>query len=520
MRILVLGGTSFVGRAIVEEALRHGTDVTIFSRGRTGTSLFPAVPRLAGDRDTGDYAALREGSWDAVVDVSGYVPRHVWQAMDALGDRAGRYLFISSHAVYRDEGLQPGSDEETPRREPLRDTENLAGGNYGRLKVACEDDVTARYGSRATIVRPGKVAGPHDWQDGLIYYVRRAARGGRLALPADPRQPVQVIDSRDLARLVVCLLTDSRPGAFHAVGPASPTTLGGLIETCARVAGTEVEVVPVPPGTAPAFFPLIRPVWATQQRSAARARLAGMPATPLEVTVADVLAWDRQRGEPPLTRGFSPEQERTVLAQAEGGAPLCMRLRRPVVGTLSAAAVGLQDRLEFGHPRVAGAVAVDVELPLERRRLVASPVDPLVERAERVGEPVRRATHDCGRRALHGRQVDRGKAVAFDGRAARDPQRSGEPKRQVLVGCVLVQGKGQPVEPHLVLRQRGVQPTRVSCSVCAASRARASAWRKRRIPRSCSTVTSSSISWPTSDNGTPRSRRTRMRCSRRTWSGV
>jgi nucleoside-diphosphate-sugar epimerase len=315
MRVLVLGGTSFVGRAIVDEALRAGAEVTIFGRGRTGTSLFPAVPRLVGDRDTGDYAALRGGSWDAVADVSGYVSRHVGQAMDALGDSVGRYLFISSHAVYRHEGLRPGSDENTTRRPPLRDTEDLAGENYGRLKVACEDDVTARYGSRATVVRPGKVAGPHDSQDGLTYYVRRSARGGRVALPADPQQPVQVIDSRDLARLVVCLLTDGRPGAFHAVGPASPVTLGGLIETCARAAGTDVEIVPVPPGTAPPFFPLVRPVWTTQQRSAARARAAGMPGTPLEVTAADVLAWDRQRGEPPLTRGFSSEQEAAALAQ-------------------------------------------------------------------------------------------------------------------------------------------------------------------------------------------------------------
>ena len=97
----------------------------------------------------------------------------------------------------------------------------LAGDNYGRLKVACEDDVAARYGDRATIVRPGKVAGPHDWQDGLTYWVRRAARGGPVAVPTDLAQPVQVIDSRDLARLVVQLLADDWPGAFHAVGPAS-----------------------------------------------------------------------------------------------------------------------------------------------------------------------------------------------------------------------------------------------------------------------------------------------------------
>jgi nucleoside-diphosphate-sugar epimerase len=315
VRILVLGGTAFVGRAIVEDALRSGAEVTLVGRGRTGTELFPGAPRLAGDRDTGDYSALADGRWDAVVDVSGYLPRHVGQAMDALGDRAGRYLFISSHAVYLKTEHEPDPTENAPRRSPLRDTEVLAGDNYGRLKVACEDDVLARYGDRATIVRPGKVAGPHDWQDGLTYWVRRAARGGRVAVPGDPEQPVQIIDSRDLARLVVRLLADDRPGAFHAVGPAEPVTLGGLIETCARVAGTQVEIVEVPPETAPAFFPLIRPVWATQQRSGTRAWAAGMPSTPLEVTVADVLAWDRERGEPPLTRGFTPEQEQAVLVQ-------------------------------------------------------------------------------------------------------------------------------------------------------------------------------------------------------------
>jgi 2'-hydroxyisoflavone reductase len=235
VRILVLGGTSFVGRAIVEDALRTGAEVTLFGRGKTAPDLFPDLTRLTGDRDTGDYAALGTGSWDAVVDVSGYVPRHVGQAMDALGERAGRYLFISSHAVYQLDGIGPGSTEDTPRRPPVRDTEELTGETYGPLKVACEDDVVARYGARATIVRPGKVAGPHDWQPGFTYWVRRAARGGRVAVPGDPQQPVQIVDSRDLARLVGQLLTDDRPGAFHAVGPATPVTLGELVQTCRSI---------------------------------------------------------------------------------------------------------------------------------------------------------------------------------------------------------------------------------------------------------------------------------------------
>jgi nucleoside-diphosphate-sugar epimerase len=197
VRILVLGGTSFVGRAVVEDALHGGAEVTLFGRGKTGPELFPglarligdrdALARLIGDRDAGDYTALNAGRWDAVVDVSGYVPRHVGQAMDVLGDRVGRYLFISSHVVYQQAGVGPGSTEETPRRPPIRDTEELDDRTYGPLKVACEDDVTARYGPRATIVRPGKVAGPHDSQDGLTYWMRRAsaARRGALALSFD-----------------------------------------------------------------------------------------------------------------------------------------------------------------------------------------------------------------------------------------------------------------------------------------------------------------------------------------------
>ncbi|MER7351985.1 NAD-dependent epimerase/dehydratase family protein [Nonomuraea dietziae] len=289
--------------------------MTLFGRGKTGTDLFPQLTRLIGDRDIGDYAALHDGTWDAVVDVSGYVPRHVAQSMDALRDRVGRYLFISSHAVYQRTGVGPGSDEDAPRRPQVRDTEELDDDTYGPLKVACEDDVMARYGSRATIVRPGKVAGPHDPSDMFTYWVRRASHGGPVALPADPKQPVQIIDSRDLARLVVRLLIDERPGAFNAVGPAEPTTLVALIETCARVAGTEVEIVPVSPDAVPPLFPLVRTNWPTQQRSSARARAAGMPATPLEVTAADVLAWDRERGEPPLRNGFSPTEERALLAQ-------------------------------------------------------------------------------------------------------------------------------------------------------------------------------------------------------------
>ena len=318
----MLGGTGFVGRAVVEDALAHGHDVTIFSRGRSGAALFPQVPRLVGDRDSDDYSALASpaaGSWDAVVDSSAYVPRHVNGAMDALGDRVGRYVFVSSHAVYTPRDVGPGSTEDTPRRAPVRDTEELLEETYGPLKVACEDDIQARFGERASIVRLGKVAGPHDPQNGLTYYVRRATAGGRLALPGRPEQPVQVIDSRDAARLMVRLIEDGRGGAFNAVGPGETVTLADVIHICARVAGTEVEIVPVPEQRAQnTFFPLIRPVeeWNRMQRDPARAVAAGMPQTPFATTVADVLAWDRERGTPPLKFGFTAEEEAKALAEA------------------------------------------------------------------------------------------------------------------------------------------------------------------------------------------------------------
>ena len=307
LRLLVLGGTVFVGRTIVEAALGQGWDVTIFSRGRTSADLFSDLDRRHGDRDLGHYASLDTGRWDAVVDVSGYTSRHVTDAMTELEGRVDRYVFISSHAVYQ-RGVGPGADESAPLRPALREgtdlltPEDLTDETYGPCKVACEEDVTARFGARSAIVRLGKVAGPHDASDSFTYWVRRAAEGGRIAVPGTPDQPVQVVDVRDAAALVLRVVADRRSGPVQAIGPAEPTTLGGLIRTCASVAGTEVELVPVPLERGGRMFPLVRPpdFWGSQQRSAARAHAWGMPATPLATTASDVLAWDRARGLPPL----------------------------------------------------------------------------------------------------------------------------------------------------------------------------------------------------------------------------
>jgi 2'-hydroxyisoflavone reductase len=320
MDALVLGGTSFVGRWIVQDLLSRGHRVTLFSRGQTGPGLFPDVERRVGDRQTGDYASLAGGRWDAVVDVSGYVPRHVGQALDALEGRTGRYLFISTGSVY--DATQVADDlgdlaEDCPRLAPWRETEEITGETYGRLKVACEDDLLARRAERATIVRPGIVAGPHDPTDRFTYWVRRASRGGRVALPGRPEQRVQVVDARDLARLVVLLLEQDRPGVFNAVGPWPSVTLAGLVRTCAL--GADLELVPV--GTTSVDFPLVAEDPAREvlfHRSAAAAHAVGMPMTPLEQTAADTLAWDLDRGQPPLVVGPTPEQEQELLASRGG----------------------------------------------------------------------------------------------------------------------------------------------------------------------------------------------------------
>jgi len=318
MDVLVLGGTSFVGRAVVAELLARGHAPTIFSRGLTNPDVFPDVPRRQGDRAQGDYSSIEGGRWDAVVDVSGYVPRHVDQAMTAVGDAAGRYLFISTVSVF-DIARAPesGLDEESPRLAAVRDTEEYGGPAYGALKVACEDDLIARLGVRATVVRPGIVAGPHDPTDRFTYWARRGALGGRVAVPGRLDQAVQVVDAGDLANLCVQLLEDDRTGFFNGVGPAVDVTLGELITTCAEAAGTSVELVPVAPVERAKGFPLVidDPSWDRMFRAnGSTARSAGLTTTPLVETARATAAWDLERGRPLIDRGFTPEQEAATLS--------------------------------------------------------------------------------------------------------------------------------------------------------------------------------------------------------------
>jgi 2'-hydroxyisoflavone reductase len=195
----------------------------------------------------------------------------------------------------------------------VRDTEEITGETYGPLKVACEDDVQSLHGSRATIVRPGIVAGPHDPTERFTYWVRRAAKGGRIAVPR-PEQPVQVIDSMDLARLVTTLLEKDQGGVYNAVGPWPAVTLGELVQVCVDAAGSQAELVPV---EAAPGFPLLLPpdgsVDVMFRRGADAAHAAGMPKTPLIETARAVLSWDKDRGEPEMPGVISADKEQELL---------------------------------------------------------------------------------------------------------------------------------------------------------------------------------------------------------------
>jgi 2'-hydroxyisoflavone reductase len=316
MRVLVLGGTQFLGRHTVTAALARGHEVTTFNRGRTRPELFPGVEKLHGDRD-GDLGALAGRSFDAVVDTSGYVPRVVRETLEALGE-VGHYTFVSSISVYADLGTPP--TESSPVRELERPTENWREA-YGELKADCEDVVRERFPG-AFVPRPGLIAGPWDPTGRFTYWPQRLAAGGRVLVPAPPDAAAQVVDARDLAGWIVRAAEDGLAGTYNAVD--RPLTRAELLETCRRTAGADAELVWVAPD-----FLLARgvgewlelPLWLASPEYAGMlsvdpspAFAAGLETRPLEETVRDTLAWV-ESGEAPTDTGagIDPARERRLL---------------------------------------------------------------------------------------------------------------------------------------------------------------------------------------------------------------
>ncbi len=326
MQLLILGGTVFLGRHIVEAALARGHQVTLFTRGQHHPDLFPTAEKLRGDRG-GHLAALAGRRWDAVIDTSGYVPRVVRASASLLADAVTHYTFISTLSVYA-EPIQPGADETAPVATlPDEGVEEVTGETYGPLKALCELAVTEAMPGRALIIRPGLLVGPHDPTDRFTYWPRRVTRGGTVLAPDRPDYPVQFIDARDLAAWTVQMIEAGRTGTYNATGPATPLTLGHLLEECRRVSGSNARVVWVDEafllqaGVAPwTDLPLWIAVGQTPQMAGLlalridRALTAGLSFRPLATTIRDTLAWDATRPADGERRaGLPPAREEELL---------------------------------------------------------------------------------------------------------------------------------------------------------------------------------------------------------------
>jgi 2'-hydroxyisoflavone reductase len=316
VRLLVLGGTRFVGRAIVEVALAAGHEATLFHRGRTNPDLFPGAEHVHGDRD-GGLDVLYGRAWDACIDTCGYVPRVVATSARSLRDVVGRYVFVSSISAYASFGQRPveGAPLAPP---PVPGVEEITGETYGGLKVACEQAVEAAFGERATLIRPGFVAGEHDPTGRLTYWARRGARGGEALVPASLAERLQTVDARDLATFVLRVIESDLGGAFNVTAPMPPGSLAEVLHAgeAAAVAALEVTVVDdgflldrdvangeLPLWAPPDEYPFVMDV------DVSRALAAGFAPRPLAETARGALAAPIVDGV-----GLPPEREAELLA--------------------------------------------------------------------------------------------------------------------------------------------------------------------------------------------------------------
>jgi 2'-hydroxyisoflavone reductase len=324
MRMLFVGGTRFVGRAIVEAAVTAGHEVTVLHRGSTQAEDLAGVEHLLADRDK-DLSILDGRRFDATVDVCAYVPRQVEQVAAALDGRGGHHVFVSTMSVYADTDT-PGLTEEAPLTEtPAPDVEEVTAETYGGLKVLCERAALAAYGpENLTVVRPTFVVGPNDYTFRFPRWVRRIAAGGEVLAPGPQGSPVQVIDARDQGAWVVRLAENFRPGMFNGIGTGLPFGFEDMLAAIQRAVGPDDSPLTwvdgdwlVEQGVDGSDLPL----WAegehewTLAGANDRALETGLSPRPLEETVADTLEWLQRTGaEPASGWGLSPQREADLLA--------------------------------------------------------------------------------------------------------------------------------------------------------------------------------------------------------------
>lgn len=315
MHILIMGGTQFVGRHIVEAFLAAGHAVSILTRGRTPDELPPSVERLRGDRDAGNdgLAALVNRSWDACVDVSGYTPRQVQVSAEYLRASVKRYVFITAVSVYGDPDQRPVYETHPLLPPATEDVTEVNSDTYGPLKVACEQIVQEIYDERATLLRPQIVVGPHDPSGRYAYWINRAARGGEMLAPGDGSDHVQIIDARDLARFVVKAVEGNRSGSFNLVGARLTWTEFLRVLDARNLAWVSADILQAANLSfqeLPLFRPEHGPRSSLMDVSNKLALAAGLTLTDPAITARDTRAWSLGRD---LPLALSPEREAELI---------------------------------------------------------------------------------------------------------------------------------------------------------------------------------------------------------------
>ncbi len=323
MKLLILGGTRFLGRHLVDSALARGHEVMLFNRGKSNPDLFPQVQTIHGDRET-DLDQLAGHRWDAVIDTCGYVPRIVRLSADALKASVSQYVFISSISVYADFS-RIGIDENDAVGALREETEEITGESYGPLKALCEQAVQDVFGARALIVRPGLIVGPHDPTDRFTYWPVRIARGGDVLAPDRPELLTQIIDVRDLSDFIIKAIEEKASGVFNTTGPDYPLSFGKLLETCKQVSKSNASFRWASPeflaqhnvapwSDLPAWLPEVGEDAGFAHVNVSKAIAAGLTFRPLTETVRDTLDWAATRPpEHEWRAGLKPEREQELL---------------------------------------------------------------------------------------------------------------------------------------------------------------------------------------------------------------
>jgi 2'-hydroxyisoflavone reductase len=328
LRVLIFGGTGFIGPHFVRVLREGGHKLTLFNRGKRNPGLFPDVETLIGDRN-GQVDALKGRDWDVVIDDSGYFPRQVQLTSDLLKDRVQHYVFVSSISAYAD--LTPPGIDENYKLAALKDAEatTITNENYGGLKAACEQIVERTFGQRQAVVRPTYIVGPGDHTDRFTYWPVRAASGGVMLAPGGASDPIQFIDVRDLADFMRLCVERRLAGRFNACNPPGAVTIGQLLETSKRLARADTRIVwanltflekhkLLESGEIPIWAPTTGESAGATLVSSARAVAHGMRFRDLDTTVTDTLAWHNQRPaeqKAKLRAGLAPERETALLKE-------------------------------------------------------------------------------------------------------------------------------------------------------------------------------------------------------------